>query len=112
MKYLIVDDNAEMRKIISQIICTEQDTFWECSDGNEATSAYTEYLPDFVLMDIKMDRINGISATKSIREKFPDARIIIVTDYDTPAFRKAATKAGAFAFVPKENLGEIRNYIV
>lgn len=111
MKYLIVDDNPKMRKIIAQIICTEQDIFLECSDGKDTTDVYAEYSPDYVLMDIKMKNMNGILSAKKICEKFPAAKIIIVTDYDTPAFREAARKAGAFAFVPKENLENIRSYI-
>ena len=83
----------------------------ECPDGIYAVDAYAEYLPDYVLMDIRMKNMNGIQATKKLREKFPAAKIIIITDYDTPAFRNAAMKAGAVAFISKENLTNIKNYI-
>ncbi len=111
MKYLIVDDNSRMRKLIYQAICTEGDGFMECPDGIYVVDAYMEYLPDYVLMDIRMKDMNGILATKKLLEKFPSAKIIIITDYDTPAFRKAAMKAGAVAFISKENLTKIKNYI-
>jgi len=111
MKYLIIDDNPKMRKIISQIIGLEEDSFKECADGIDASDAYAEYLPDYVLMDIQMKTMDGISATRKLRERFPAARIIIITDYDTPAFRKAAIKAGALAFISKENIIDIKKYI-
>jgi DNA-binding NarL/FixJ family response regulator len=111
MKYLIVDNKEEMRKMLQLTVCNKGDIIIECSDGDEAIEAYAESKPDFVLMDIKMNSLNGIQATTFICEKFPDATIIIVTDYDTPAFRKAAKNAGAAAFFSKENLIHVKEFI-
>jgi DNA-binding NarL/FixJ family response regulator len=111
MKYLIIDDNPEMRKIISQTVCSAEDDFMECSDGKDAIDAYLRFLPDFVLMDIKMNTMNGIEATKRILKNFPDARVIIITDYNTHVFRNAAIKAGALTLLSKENLSVITNFI-
>ena len=111
MKYLIVDDNVEMRNIIRQTICEVGDSIAECSDGFEAVQKFSELKPDLVLMDIRMKAMNGLDATKMIIEKFPDSRVLIVTDYDTPSFRKAAINAGAFAFFSKENLIEVKEFI-
>jgi DNA-binding NarL/FixJ family response regulator len=111
MKFLIIDDNPRMRKIIVRTICSNEDSYKECSDGIEANKAYAEYHPDFVLMDIQMKTMNGLVAAKKLLEQFPKARIIIITDYDRPSFRQAAFKAGAFAFVSKENLFEVRKHI-
>jgi len=108
---MIVDDNLDMLKLIQQEVCSEQDIIVECSDGEDAITAYSKHLPDFVLMDIKMNKINGITATKMIVDKFPDARIIIITNYDTTIFRNVAKKAGAIAFVSKENLFEVKDYL-
>ncbi len=110
MKYLIIDDNPEMQKLIRQELYSEGDQFVECSNGEDALTEYTKHLPDFVLMDIKMNKINGITATKMIREKFPNASIIIITNYDTIIFRDAAKKAGAIAFVSKENIIDVKKY--
>ena len=111
MKFLIVDDKEDMRKIIQQTVCTEEDIIVECSDGDEAVDIYAKLQPDFVLMDIRMKSLNGIQATKIIQEQFPDAQIIIVTDYDTPSFREAAKKAGALAFFSKDNLMIVKEFI-
>ena len=104
MKLLIVDDNPAVRRLIRNLMLPLAREIWECADGQEATSAYTSHKPDFVLMDIRMDPIDGIQATKLIKSVDPDARIIIVTDYDDHALRQAALQAGAFAYALKENL--------
>jgi DNA-binding NarL/FixJ family response regulator len=112
MKYLCIDDNKKIRKIIRQFICHEEDSFIECADGSDALLFFCKHLPDYVLMDIQMKTMNGINATKVIHEQFPDARILIVTDHDTPAYREAAQKAGALAFFSKENLLELKKFIL
>ena len=111
MKYLIVDDNPNVRKIIKEAICDDMDEVVECNDGKDAMTAYAGHLPDYVLMDIQMRTMDGLIATKQILEKYPAGRIIIITDYDTPAFRLAAKRAGACAFISKENLSEAKDYI-
>lgn len=124
MKYLIIDDSDNIRQIIRQAIIEweservisgnssdEPEKIEECSDGEEALKAYSSFLPDFVLMDIQMKKMDGLIATIKIREKFPDARVIIITDNDTPAYRAAAVKAGALGFIPKENLSLLKEYL-
>jgi len=111
MKFLIIDDNPDMRKIIIRQICKEYDVCEECDDGINAEAVYSNFQPDYVLMDIQMRDMDGLTATKIIINKYPAARIIIVTDYDTPAFRVAAKKAGACGFVSKENLSDVREFI-
>jgi len=111
VKYLIVDNKEDMRKIIQQAVCTEEDIIVECSDGDEAVDVYAKLQPDIVLMDIRMKNMNGIQATKIILEQFPDACILIITDYDSPAFRNAAKNAGATAFFSKENLIQVKDFI-
>ncbi|MGA8594636.1 MAG: response regulator transcription factor [Bryobacteraceae bacterium] len=111
MKLLIVDDNAAVRRLISSIAFPFADEICECTNGAEAVSAYNAERPDLVLMDIRMNEVEGIAATIQIKAAHPAARIVIVTDYDDTALRQAATSAGACGYVLKENLLELRQWL-
>lgn len=104
MKLLIADDNAFMRRLIRQIVGNYFQEVFECDNGFSAIQFYKLHQPDWVLMDLEMPNINGITATKIITEVFPEAKIIIVTKYDEEHYRLAAKEVGAFAFATKDNL--------
>ena len=111
MKLLIVDDNADMRRLIMGLVRDLAETINECSDGADALAAYIEYQPDWVLMDIKMARLDGIAATRQLIAAFPEAQIVIVTDYGDAKLRAAAKAAGARAYVVKEDLFVLRGIL-
>jgi len=106
MKMLIVDDSAAMRRIIKELLPVEDEKL-ESRDGKEAIAAFAEHRPDWVLMDIQMKGVDGLSAAEAIKAKCPAARIIFVTAYDEPRYRAAATKLGASGYVLKDRLEEI-----
>jgi CheY-like chemotaxis protein len=112
MMILIVDDHAEMRRLIGRVIGDLADEIRECRDGAEALAAYDALRPDWVLMDIEMPVMDGLTATREIVAAFPEAKVIIVTKHDDPAMREAAGRAGARGFVWKENLYELRSVII
>jgi CheY-like chemotaxis protein len=111
MRLMIVDDNPGMRRLIRNITWDLAASVVECADGSEALDAYGAHKPDWVLMDIEMATLDGISATKEITLAFPDARILIVTEYDDPNWREEALRAGACGYVLKENLQELRQIL-
>jgi len=108
---LIVDDNSSMRRLIGRVVREFACELIECSDGAEAFAAYEQHQPDWVLMDIEMQKKDGLTATREICAAYPDARVVIVTHYGDPAFRHAAGRAGACGYVLKENLFELRNML-
>lgn len=110
-RLLIVEDNALMRGLISNVLEDLFDGITECADGREALASYAACRPDWVLMDIRMPGLDGIAATGRIKGAFPEARVVMVTDYDSTRLREAAHKAGACAYVLKENLLDLRNII-
>ena len=71
MKLLIVDDHVAMRRLIGRVVSDMVSEIEECGDGAEALDAYHRCLPDWVLMDIEMDRIDGITATGEILLSYP-----------------------------------------
>ena len=112
MVLLIVEDNAQMRRMIRSLVEDLAERCYECGDGEGALAAYTEHRPDWVLMDIRMEGVDGLEATRRIRAEWPEARIMIVTDYNEPELREEARRAGACEYVVKEDLLDVRRRIL
>jgi two-component system response regulator DegU len=110
MKILIVDDNAGTRKMMRSFLPDSFDEICECEDGFNALDCYRTFLPDWVLMDWEMKRMDGIEATRQIIEKYPQAKILMVTNYDAKNLRRAAQEAGAKGFVMKDDLLALRPF--
>jgi CheY-like chemotaxis protein len=111
MSVLIIDDSKEMRRAIRLTIKDLVGNITECSDGSEALATYAEQLPDCVLMDIRMRKTDGLTATREIKAVFPEARIIIVTVCNGEDMQEAAQAAGASGYVVKDNLLELRQIL-
>ena len=110
MKLMIVEDNDQMRRFIRDLVARLADDIHECSDGSEAVAAYAAHHftgADWVLMDVEMKEMDGITATQKIKEAFADANIMIVTQHDDLETRAAARDAGAAEYVLKENLATV-----
>jgi len=104
LKILIVDDNASVRRLIRSVLPALASEIYECANGADAIITYQARRPDVVLMDIRMDEMDGIQATERIKAADQGARILIVTDYDDEELRRAAMRAGAWGYVLKKNL--------
>ncbi|HEY1404784.1 MAG TPA: response regulator transcription factor [Pyrinomonadaceae bacterium] len=111
MNFLIVEDNDNMRRMIKSLVSEFAGETYECCDGVEALATYAEHLPDWVLMDIRMSEVDGISATRRLKAAFPDANIIIVTAYNDAELRRSAREAGACEYVMKEDLLDLRRIL-
>jgi len=111
MRVLIVDDNAAMRRTIRSVIQDLAGEIAECSSGLAGLDQYRIFKPDWVLMDIKMSDIDGLTATREIKRDFADARVVIVTSYDDVSLREAAAEAGACAYVLKDNLKQLADVL-
>src|SRR5262245_60350807 len=98
MKVLIVEDSHPVRQIIRSFIEELAEEIHECPDGRDALAAFIRYWPDWVLMDIKMSNVDGLTATRQIKAAFPDARIVMVTGFDEQSLRDEARLAGACGY--------------
>jgi two-component system response regulator DegU len=107
MTIMIVDDNQAMRKTIRSVAAENSDSVIECENGADAVLSFGLYHPDWVLMDINLPVLDGISATRQIMDEHPAARVVMVSDMTEPGFRSAAEHAGACGYVSKENLFEL-----
>lgn len=108
---LIVEDNERMRTLIKTIVADLVEAITECDDGDKALCTYTECRPEWVSMDLRMKEVDGLTATRQVKAAFPEARIIIVTEFDKASLRAAAQSAGACAYVVKENLFQLRQLL-
>ena len=104
---MIVDDNKTIRQLIRRFVGPGRNKFVECENGREAIEAYRLHRPDWVLMDVMMEGIDGLTATREIKDAFPEAKIVIITSYDDDDLRQTAAEAGACGYVLKENLMEV-----
>ena len=111
MRVIIVEDNAQVRRMVRSFLVDLVAEFVECTDGSEALAAYAKHHPDLVLMDIEMKQMDGFDATKRIKATFPRARVFIVSQWDTPALREAARQSGAEGYVNKASLLPLRDMI-
>ena len=106
-KILIVDDNTAVRRLIAGVVEAFAREIHECTGGSGALAIYREQRPDLVLMDIEMPDLDGIQATRLICSEDPGARIVMLTAYDDEHLRQCALKAGAFAYLTKDNLANL-----
>ena len=104
---LIADDQALFRRGLDVVLGAEDniEVVAEAEDGEAAIARAEELAPDVVLMDIRMPRVNGIEATRRIRELLPSTRILMLTVSDEEDDLYEAIKAGANGYLLKEHLG-------
>ncbi len=108
---MIVDDHAETRALIRELIGYYVDEIRECINGEEAANQCAEFKPDLVTMDLNMPLTGGLESTRRILARHPQARVIVITQFDTVEYRRAATRAGACHFFSKNNLISLLSYI-
>lgn len=108
-KLLIVDDHAAFRRMVRAFLPPGEVT--ECADGRDALACYEAERPDWVLMDVEMPGVDGLTATRELKQRFPAARVIIVTHHHEDELRVAALDAGASEFLLKDRLADLTSLI-
>jgi DNA-binding NarL/FixJ family response regulator len=108
IRILIADDHYIVRIGLTALVNTEPDmeVVAEAADGLEAFELFEKHLPDLALLDLNMPVKSGIEATISIREKFPDARILILTAFEGDEDIHRALRAGAQGYALKNSAEE------
>jgi len=104
---LIADDHPLVREALHRALDVEEDmkVVAEASDGEEAVKLASELKPNVVVMDIVMPKVNGIEATKRIKEVAPDTAILILTAYDDDEYVLGLLDAGAAGYLLKSARG-------
>jgi DNA-binding NarL/FixJ family response regulator len=99
----LAEDHAVVREGLAELIRREADmqVAGEAGDGEETVRMVKQLKPDIVLMDIAMPGLNGIEATRLIKESLPQTKILVLTAYDNPEFISAMIEAGAVGYLLK-----------
>ena len=107
IRLLIVDDQRLMREGLRTLLELERgfEIVGEVGDGQGALDAYAELQPDVVLMDIRMPGMDGVEATHRLHDRWPNARIIILTTFDDDAYVFEGLRAGAVGYLLKDLSG-------
>ncbi len=105
-KILIVEDNDVYRNLFKDILQKSfpEIAIDEATDGRGALQKVNAFLPDLIFLDIRLPDGNGLELTKKIKATHENIRIVILTYYDLPEYRKAAFRYGAEAFIVKTSL--------
>ena len=101
---MLVDDHPAFRKGLAALISSEPDlqVVAETGDGNEAIGLFRQNTPDIVLMDLRLPGMGGVEATIAIRKEFPDARVIVLTTFETDEDIYRAIQSGAKSYLLKD----------
>ena len=103
IKILLVDDHAVVRSGLSKFLMVNKDLklVGEASDGAEALQKVALHKPDVVLMDLMMPGVDGVTATREIRQKYPKTKVIALTSFAEQHMVQGALQAGAVGYFQK-----------
>ena len=106
IKVLIADDHQDFRKVVHDFLdrLPNVSVVGEATDGHDAVKKVEKLIPDIVLMDISMPLMNGLEATRIIKQRWPETKVLIATSHDDPIYRKQALEARADGFILKSLL--------
>jgi two-component system, NarL family, response regulator LiaR len=107
-RILIADDHALVREGLRTMLSGEDgiEVIAEANDGQQALDVCRELGPDLVLMDVRMPVMDGLQATKRIKDEMPKTSVMMVTMHENPDYLFEAVKAGAAGYVLKDASGE------
>ncbi|WP_186575935.1 response regulator [Aquibacillus kalidii] len=109
IRVLFVDDHEMVRIGVSAFLSTQADieVVAEAENGKKAVELALEMRPDIILMDLVMDEMDGIEATKQIVEAWPEAKILIVTSFIDDDKVYPALEAGATSYILKTSKASV-----
>ncbi len=108
IRVLVVDDHAVVRSGLSafMLTCDDLELVAEARDGDEAVRLSRQFHPDVVLMDLVMPGMDGVTATRTLREICPQTQVIALTSFGEKERVQAALRAGAIGYLLKDVTAE------
>lgn len=110
-RILIVEDGAIFRELLRTTLQSRFPSveIFEVTTGKEAREQMEALLPELVFIDIRLPDMNGLELTATIKTKHPETKVVILTNYDLPEYREAASNYKADHFIPKDTFMEMIN---
>lgn len=102
-RIVIADDHGLVRQGFRSMLAREEgvEVVGEAEDGREAVEICSRLRPDLVLMDVRMPELDGLAATREIKQRYPETSVLMVTMQENPDYLLEAVKAGAAGYVLK-----------
>jgi DNA-binding NarL/FixJ family response regulator len=104
MKVVVADDQTAVREGLTTLLQTmpDIDVVGTAADGEDAIALVGQHVPDVVLMDLRMPRVDGVEATRRIRTDWPGVNVVVLTTYADDESIIAALRAGAIGYLTKD----------
>lgn len=105
---LLADDHPVFRKAVRNILEEQDDlvVVAEANNGTEAVRSAIQLVPNVVIMDISMPELNGLEATRQIKAKYPDIKVLVLTVHDDIEHILSILEAGAAGYLTKRSIDE------
>src|SRR3984885_6607346 len=106
MRLLIVDDHEVVRRGVRSLL-REQSEFEVCGeaiDGQDALEKARELKPDLIVMDVSMPRLNGLEATRQVRNMLPECEVLILSQHENPEMARQGRKGGGRGSAVKNSI--------
>ena len=114
MKIIIVDDDCLVAGALKTILESNPDIEVTAtgSDGEEACTLYREYLPDILLIDIRMKGMDGLEASRKILDEFLEAKILLLTTFSDDEYIVKALRLGTKGYLLKQDYGPCGSHYI
>jgi CheY-like chemotaxis protein len=111
MKLLIVDDHADSRSLIRDVVGHMATEVYESSTGEAAMRQCLERVPDLITLDLRMEVVDGLAVLEFVRNVCPSVHTVVVTQYEDPQLKTWVKRQGAARCFSKSNLLDLRSYV-
>jgi DNA-binding NarL/FixJ family response regulator len=106
MRLMVVDDHEVVRRGVRSLLSdqTDWEVCGEAVDGQDALEKARELKPDLIVMDVSMPRLNGLEATRQVRNILPQCEVLVLSQHENTEMARQALKAGARGYVVKSSI--------
>jgi NarL family two-component system response regulator LiaR len=106
LKIVLADDHEHFRRSLSSFLKLQEgvEVIGEAVDGEDVLVQVERKKPDLVLMDLEMPRRDGFEATREIKRRWPETRVVVISVYSSEVYRRAAREYLADGFIDKNSM--------